>query len=141
MLLRRAAGSSPHLGASILDPVKVRLAAEEQRLATDGGWYGTAGQGTRFYTLDAITGDVVAAPDVTPAAATAGLTRSAAQVTYVQADGSTLVLPNTIVANAVAYVPDRFNPLQPPPPAGAKATRAYVGDTQTVCAQPCSTIR
>jgi hypothetical protein len=94
-----------------------------------GSGYGAAGQGTTFYTLDAITGDVVAAADVTAAAASAGLTRSAAQVTYVQPDGTSLVLPNTLVANAVAFVPARFNPLQPPPPAGAKATRAYIGDT------------
>ncbi len=94
-----------------------------------GSGYGAAGEGTMFYTLDAITGDVVAAADVMPAAAAAGLTRSAADVTYIQPDGTSLVLPNVLVANAVAFVPERFNPLQPPPPAGARATRAYIGDT------------
>jgi hypothetical protein len=94
-----------------------------------GSGYGAPGEGTTFYTLDAITGDVVAAADITTAASNAGLTRSAGSVTYVQADGTSLVLPNTLVANAVAFVPARFNPLQPPPPAGAKATRAYIGDT------------
>jgi hypothetical protein len=94
-----------------------------------GSGYGPTGQGTTFFTLDALTGDVVAAPDVAVAAASAGLTRSAADVTYLQADGSTLVLRNTLVANAVAFVPERFTPLDPPPPAGARATRAYIGDT------------
>lgn len=94
-----------------------------------GSGYGAVGEGTTFYTLDAVTGDVVAAVDVEGAAASAGLTRSAADVTYLQADGTSLVLRNTLVANAVAFVPARFVPLQPPPPAGAKATRAYIGDT------------
>jgi hypothetical protein len=72
------------------------------------GYSSTAGEGTTFYTLDALSGDVVATADV----------------------GSRLGMsyPNALVANPVGFNPEVFNPLTTVHPAAAQVTRVYIGD-------------
>ena len=93
-----------------------------------GSGFGATGEGTTFYTLDALTGDVLASADVEPAAAAAGLTRSPADLTYITESGRTATIANALVANAVAFAPGRYAPLTSPHPAKYKTTRVYIGD-------------
>jgi hypothetical protein len=65
-------------------------------------------EGRTFYTLDALSGDVVAAVDV---GARGGMP-----------------YPNAIVANAAGFNPGTYAPLVSTHPAMAKLTRVYVGD-------------
>jgi hypothetical protein len=87
-----------------------------------GSGYGAAGQGTNLYTLDARTGDVVAAADVEPVAAANGMSRPG----RLGANG--VAYTNAIVANPVAFNPSRFSPGTSPNPAASVLTRIYVGD-------------
>jgi hypothetical protein len=89
-----------------------------------GSGYGAATEGTRIYTLDALTGDVVASADVETVAAANGLTRTGASArTY-----SNAIVANPIVFNPVKFDrPDPLTPAQPHPAAGL-ATRVYVAD-------------
>ena len=79
------------------------------------GYSGVAGEGSTFYTLDALTGDVVAAPDVETVASSFGLTR-------------TLSYANALPSNAVAFNPRAYCTLCAYHPAEAKTTRVYFGD-------------
>jgi hypothetical protein len=89
-----------------------------------GSGYGATGEGTTLFTLDSLTGDVVAAADVEPVATANGLARTGATArTY----------PNAIVANPIVFNPSRFDrpnagQITQPHPAAAEATRVYVGD-------------
>ncbi len=90
-----------------------------------GSGYGsTASEGTRIYTLDALTGDVVAAPDVEPVATANGISRGARS-----APGTPPVpYDNAIVANVVAFNPSNFKILTTAHPSASKTNRVYVGD-------------
>ena len=85
-----------------------------------GSGYGDPGQGTTFYTLDALTGDVVAAVDVEQVAATAphGVPLTRTGLTY----------RNALVANPAAFVPEAYKPLTAPHPASSKTERVYIAD-------------
>jgi hypothetical protein len=82
-----------------------------------GSGYGATGEGTTFYTLDALSGDVIEDVDVELAAAANGLTRTG------------LSYPNALVANAVGFNPAVFSLLQTVHPAASAPTRIYIGDT------------
>jgi len=89
-----------------------------------GSGYGATGEGTTLFTLDSLTGDVVAAADVEPVAAANGLARTG---------GSARTYDNAIVANPIVFNPSRFDrpnagQITQPHPAAAQATRVYVGD-------------
>ena len=89
-----------------------------------GSGYGdTADEGTRFYTLDALTGDVVASVDVESVAGTYGLTRSPAPL-----DQKGQPYRNAIVANPAGFNPKVFSLLTTVHPAASQVTRVYVGD-------------
>jgi hypothetical protein len=81
-----------------------------------GSGYGNAGEGTTFYALDALSGDVISSVDVETAAATAGLTRSGIPYT------------NALVADPAAFSPARYRPGVAPHPSSAATTRVYMGD-------------
>jgi hypothetical protein len=81
-----------------------------------GSGYGDTGEGSTFYTLDALSGDVVATADVEATAATYGITRGG------------LSYSNAIVANPAGFNPSAFNVLQTVHPAESPITRVYVGD-------------
>jgi hypothetical protein len=90
-----------------------------------GSGYGsTASEGTRIYSVDALTGDVIGAPDVEPVATANGLSRGARS-----APGTPPVpYNNAIVANVVAFNQSNFKTLTTAHPSASKATRVYVGD-------------
>jgi hypothetical protein len=89
-----------------------------------GSGYGdplNTGEGTTFYTLDALTGDVIATVDVEAAAAANGLGRS-------------FTWKNALVANAVGWNPAAFTILKVEhstktwPADGMQIRRVYFGD-------------
>jgi len=88
-----------------------------------GSGYGAAGEGTTFYALDALNGDVIKSADVEAAAASFGLTRSPQPV-----DQAGNPYSNAIAADPAGFNPLRFKPLTSPHPSAAKTTRVYVGD-------------
>lgn len=73
------------------------------------GYSSVPGEGTTFYTLDALTGNVVATADV-------------------GSRGGFAAYPNALVANAVGFNPEIFTPLTTVHPAASKTTRVYIGD-------------
>ena len=79
-------------------------------------------EGTFHYTLDALSGDVIAAVDVEDAARTNGLTRAG------------LSYPNAIVANSVSFNRSRFESISAkvfntaPHPWSYSTSRVFVGD-------------
>jgi hypothetical protein len=79
-------------------------------------------EGTTHYTLDALSGDVIAAVDVEQTAASYGLTRTG------------LSYPNAIVANSVSFNRSRFGSVSAqvfnvnPHPWTFTSSRVYVGD-------------
>ncbi len=78
------------------------------------GCPGSPCEGQTFFTLDALTGDVVAAADIPPSSGS-------------PAGG----YENSLVANAVAYNEKDFTAFaegKSPHPAAGKVTRAYIGD-------------
>ena len=81
-----------------------------------GSGYGATGEGTTFYTLDALSGDVLADVDVEIAAQANGLLRSG------------LAYPNALVANAVGFNPSAFAVLRSVHPAASAPERMYIGD-------------
>jgi hypothetical protein len=87
-------------------------------LYVGSGYGSTPDEGTTFYALDALSGDVIAAKDVEQVAAANGLTRSAGTPPY----------PNALVANVVGFNPGAFSPIETVHPAATKATRLYFGD-------------
>ncbi len=86
-----------------------------------GSGYGEVGEGTTFYTLDALTGDVIATADVEVAATAAGLGRS-------------FTWRNALVANAVGWNPAAFTIREVEhlaatwPDDGMQIRRVYIGD-------------
>jgi len=74
-----------------------------------GSGYGAPGEGTTFYTLDALSGDVIASVDV---GSRSGFT----------------AYPNALVANAVGFNPQIFSLLTTVHPAASQVTRIYIGD-------------
>jgi hypothetical protein len=73
------------------------------------GYSSIPGEGTTFYTLDALSGKVVAAADVGSRAGFAAY-------------------PNALVANAVGFNPKIFSPLTTVHPAASQVKRVYIGD-------------
>ncbi len=74
-----------------------------------GSGYGGVAEGTTFYTLDALTGEVLASADV---GSRAGFS------TYA----------NALVANPVGFNPKNFSLLTTVHPAASQVTRVYIGD-------------
>lgn len=85
-------------------------------LAMGSGYGDNTLEGSTFFTLDALSGDVIAAVDVEAAASTAGWARSG------------LTYDNALVANAVGFNPKAFSLLTTVHPAAAAVTRFYIGD-------------
>ncbi|MFN8091492.1 MAG: hypothetical protein U0599_04580 [Vicinamibacteria bacterium] len=81
-----------------------------------GSGYGATGEGTTHFTLDALSGDVIAAVDVEAAASTYGLTRSG------------LSYPNALVANSVSYNRVISQALKNTHPWAYESSRVYIGD-------------
>jgi hypothetical protein len=90
-----------------------RTAGGVEFVAYVGSGYGAPGEGTTFYALDALTGDVIAKTDVdlatTPPA-------------------TPIFTPNALVASPAVYSPNPLKYLYMGNPAGEKATRVYIGD-------------
>jgi hypothetical protein len=83
-----------------------------------GSGYGDSanpGEGTFFYTLDALTGSVIGSIDVEAAASANGVTRSG------------LSYPNALVAGPAAYSANQLKPLQAGHPSEI-TTRVFFGD-------------
>ncbi len=76
-----------------------------------GSGYGDTGEGTTFFTLDALTGDVVSAADVGS-----------------RSDLPTMGYANALVASPSLYAKDLFVSKFATHPSGTKATRIYIGD-------------
>ena len=74
-------------------------------------------EGRTFFTLDALTGNVIASVDVEDTAASFGLTRSS------------LAYPATLVANPAGFQPEIFQEFKTVHPASAYLRRVYIGDT------------
>jgi hypothetical protein len=74
-------------------------------------------EGRTFFTLDALSGDVIASKDVEEVAAANGLTRSG------------LAYPATLVANPAGFQPEIFQEFATVHPASAYLKRVYIGDT------------
>jgi hypothetical protein len=74
-------------------------------------------EGRTFFTLDALTGNVIASKDVEEAAASYGITRS------------NLAYPATLVANPAGFQPQIFQEFKTVHPASAFLRRVYIGDT------------
>ena len=87
-----------------------------------GSGYGNAGEGTTFYSLDPLTGDVITSVDV----------EQVAQTTYPELKRSGMAYSNALVASVVLFNPSRFvyatGGVPAPNVAAASVTRAYVGD-------------
>jgi hypothetical protein len=81
----------------------------EYALFMGSGYSAVAGEGTTFYTLNALTGKVLATADV---GSRSGFT----------------AYPNALVANPVGFNPKVFSPLTTVHPAAAQVTRLYIGD-------------
>jgi len=82
-------------------------------------------EGSFFYALDALTGDVIKSVDVEATAASFGLGRSPKPL-----DNGSPPQPydNAIVSDPVGFNPIRFVRLTSPHPSAAKTTRVYVAD-------------
>ena len=78
-----------------------------------GSGYGAPGEGTTFYALDALTGDVIANTDVDLATT---------------APATPIFTPNALVASPAVFSPNPLKYKYAGNPAGEKATRVYVGD-------------
>jgi hypothetical protein len=109
------------------DPTKKVTATTRKPKGNDfvlylGSGYGDSGQGTTFYSLDPLTGDVITSVDVD----------QVANSTYTELKRSGLPYANAIVANPIVFNPSRsvFAPggVKSPNVAAAPATRVYVAD-------------
>lgn len=80
-------------------------------------------EGSNFYALDALTGDVIKSADVEAAALTAGINRTPPPL-----DQNGAPYFNAIVADPIGFNPIRFKPLTSPHPSAAITTRIYVAD-------------
>jgi hypothetical protein len=101
------------------------------------GYSTTPGEGTTHYTLDALSGDVIAAVDVEAVAASNGLTRTVCSTdpTGKPVETATCaVMPNALVANSVSFNRSAFAGAAAkvfnvnPHPWSNVSTRVYVGD-------------
>ena len=87
-----------------------------------GSGYGNAGEGTTFYSMDPLTGDVITSVDV----------EQAVTSKYAELTRSGMAYSNAIVASPVLFNPSRFvysaSGIPSPNVAASAVTRAYVGD-------------
>ncbi len=81
-----------------------------------GSGYGAVTEGTTFFTLDATSGDVVAAVDVEVEAAAAGVTRSG------------IAFQNALVSAPVSYSASQIASASTPGHPADPTTRVYIGD-------------
>jgi Tfp pilus tip-associated adhesin PilY1 len=99
-----------------------RKSAGVDFVAYMGSGYGKAGEGTTFYSLDPLTGDVITSVDV----------NAVATASYPELQRSGMAYDNSIVANPVVFNPSRFlfehGGVHSPNVAAAPARRVYVGD-------------
>ena len=103
-----------------------------------GSGYGATGEGTTHYTLDALSGDVIAAVDVETVAASNGLTRTTCATDLVTGKpvetATCSVMPNALVANSVSFNRSAFAGVAAkvfnvnPHPWSNVSTRVYIGD-------------
>lgn len=101
---RKPCGSAPGLPCSGAGGVELVA-------FVGSGYSDIATEGTTFYTLDILTGDVVAAADV-------GSRSPAPAGGYA----------NALVASPASYSPDQYTSSAPGHPIGAVASRVYIGD-------------
>jgi len=90
-----------------------RTPAGVEFVAYVGSGYGATGEGTTFYALDALTGDVIASTDVDLATSP---------------PASPIFTPNALVASPAVFTPRQFRAGFIGNPASEKATRVYIGD-------------
>jgi len=87
-----------------------------------GSGYGDSGQGTTFYSLDPLTGDVITSVDVEQVVASR----------YPELKRTGMPYANAIVANPIAFNPTRYvyapGGVKSPSVAAGEARRVYVGD-------------
>jgi hypothetical protein len=87
-----------------------------------GSGYGDPGQGTTFYSLDPLTGDVITSVDV----------EATVNSTYAELKRTGMAYPNALVANPIAFNAARFiyaaGGVKSPNVAAAPARRVYIGD-------------
>ena len=109
------------------NPAKKATATTRKPTGTDfvlymGSGYGDPGQGTTFYSLDPLTGDVITSVDV----------EQVVDSSYPELKRTGMPYANAIVANPIAFNPSRFvfavGGVASPNVAAAPATRVYVGD-------------
>jgi hypothetical protein len=109
------------------DPTKKSTATLRKPKGTDfvvytGSGYGNAGEGTTFYSLDPLTGDVITSVDVEQAVASS----------YPELTRSGMAYANAIVANPIVFNVSRYiyapGGVPSPNVAAAVAGRVYVGD-------------
>jgi hypothetical protein len=84
-----------------------------ESVAYVGSGYGAPGEGTTFYALDALTGDVIANTDVDLATT---------------APAIPIFTPNALVASPAVFSPKPLKYMYAGNPSGEKATRVYIGD-------------
>ncbi len=92
-----------------VDKTNAIYAGLDYVLFMGSGYSSVAGEGSTFFTLDALTGKVVATADVAPRSGFGAY-------------------PNALVANAVGFNPKIFSPLTTVHPAASQVTRVYIGD-------------
>ena len=90
------------------------------------GFGDTAAEGTTFYTLDALTGNVIASVDVETKAATEGLKRDPQPLESSKKPPKPY--NNALVANPAGFNPKIFSPFTTVHPAAAEVSRVYIGD-------------
>jgi hypothetical protein len=109
------------------NPARLVTATTRKPSGTDfvlymGSGYGEAGEGTTFYSIDPLTGDIITSVDV----------EEAVDSKYSEMKRSSMAYANAIVANPIAFNPSRFvfdvGGVPSPNVAAAAATRVYVGD-------------
>jgi hypothetical protein len=109
------------------DPSKTATATARKPTGTDfvlymGSGYGDAGEGTTFYSLDPLTGDVITSVDVD----------AVVDSTYPELKRTGMPYANAIVANPIAFNPSRYvyalGGVAAPNVAAAPARRVYVAD-------------
>ena len=109
------------------DPTRKATATTRKPAGTDfvvymGSGYGDPGQGTTFYSLDPLTGDVITSVDVD----------QVVNSSHPELKRTGMPYANAIVANPIAFNPSRYvyapGGVASPNVAAAQARRVYVGD-------------
>ena len=109
------------------DPTKKATATARKPKGIDfvmyaGSGYGRTGEGTSFYSIDPLTGDIISRTDVDTVAA----------ATYPSINRSGMAWANALVANAVVFNASRFlyapGGVASPNVASAAAKRVYIAD-------------